>query len=132
MSSSLITPGLRASRFVRLLAAFAWAMLVVVSLPANAMGTIGDTADGGVSALTCSMMDHGMTHPTPAGAQHQGHCCGGPAHPACHCDAAGGGVLLPALPTWSRTALLADSYGRFHGSVAPALPPWPPLRPPTA
>ncbi|GLQ99716.1 hypothetical protein GCM10007863_41360 [Dyella mobilis] len=73
-----------------------------------------------------------MTHHSVSGAHRQDDCCGNPAHPACHCDAACGSLLLPALPAWPGGTALAVNYAPFHGRMAPTPPLLPPLRPPAA
>jgi hypothetical protein len=128
MSSRLFMRTFRASRFMRVLALLAWLMLLVVSLPAAAMGP--GMSHGKMSASMASMLAHGMQQ--PANGHQAEDCCGNPAHADCHCDAMCGNLLLPALPVVLGGHALADSYAALNGIEAPTPDPIPPLRPPAA
>jgi hypothetical protein len=130
MSSPLSMRTFRASRFMHVMALFAWLMLVVVSLPSVAMGA--DMSHGDMPATMGSMMGHGMQPSQPASGHRAQDCCGNPAHADCHCDAMCGNVLLPSFPVLSGTHAPADGYATLYGVDAPTPDPIPPLRPPTA
>jgi hypothetical protein len=117
----------RASRLTRVLALFAWLMLVMTSLPVAAMGaTDGPMYDATPPAMS-SMTGHGLHHATQAG-----DCCGHPAHSTCHCGAMCGNVLLPAMPDLLGCNAPDAGYAMFHDVDAPTLDTAPPLRPPAA
>jgi hypothetical protein len=130
MSAVISMHRLRSSRALRVAALFAWMMLLVVSMPATAMGAIGHAAHQVMPATMGAMM-HGMQHAAQAGDQHDG-CCGNPSHLACQCDAMCGSVLLPALPALTGTGIPATRYAMLRGIDAPTIDPIPPLRPPAA
>ncbi|QRN55435.1 hypothetical protein ISN74_08985 [Dyella caseinilytica] len=120
---------LRSSRFLRVMALFAWVMLVAVSMPATAASTDGSAAYHAMPAAMGSMMGHSMQHAAAAGGHHDG-CCGNPSHPACQCDAMCGSALPPALPAMSGAGIPAARYAMLRGIDAPTVDPIPPLRPP--
>jgi hypothetical protein len=130
MFLSLAMRSFRSPRFVRVMALFAWLMLVAVPLPTSAMGSIASMSHGGMPASMVSMMEHGKPQTQSSMRHHAQDCCGDPAHAGCHCDAMCGSVLLPALPVLSGTHRLAGRYATLYGIDAPALDPIPPLRPP--
>jgi hypothetical protein len=121
---------LQASRFMRVMAVFAWLMLVAVSLPAAAARTGMDMSHGDMPATMNMGMHHSMPHATSVGGNREADCCGNPSHLACHCDAMCGNVLFPAVPALSGAHMPAGHYVSFSGIDAPTLDPIPPLRPP--
>jgi hypothetical protein len=116
----------RASRFMRVMALFAWLMLMVTSSPVVAMGS--GMASGDMPVNMAAMMGH----TAPASSHHGQDCCGGPTHADCHCDAMCGGMLVPALPILSGSPAPAERYAVLYGIDAPMPDPNPPLRPPAA
>lgn len=130
MHSSFSMRRFQASRFMRVMAVFAWLMLVVVSLPVAAMGAGMDMSQGDMPATMPMTMDHGMPYTAHAGGHQAADCCGNATHPACHCDAMCGNVLFPAMPALAGTHVPAGHHVSFSGIDAPTLDPIPPLRPP--
>jgi hypothetical protein len=132
MPRSLSMRHIQHSRFMRVLALFAWLMLVTVSMPAAAMDMDAGMSHANAPTGMSAMMNPSMPQ-APAGAMHHaGDCCGHSSHPACHCDAMCGNLLLPVLPAVLRSALPTTYLVAFHGVEAPTLDPIPPLRPPAA
>lgn len=122
---------LRCSRLLRVMALFAWMMLVAVSVPAAAIGTATSTMHHAMPATMGSMMWHGMQHTAKAGDHHDG-CCGNASQPACQCDAMCGSMLLPALTALPGAGIHVARYAMLRGIDAPTITPIPPLRPPAA
>jgi hypothetical protein len=113
---------------MRVLALFAWLMLVLAAPPAAAMGSAIGMPHSGMSVAMRSMMGHDAHH----AAAHTDGCCGNPAHSTCHCDAMCGTVLLPVVSALSRSSAPVGSYALLRGIDAPTVDPVPPLRPPAA
>lgn len=130
MHSSFSMRKFQTSRIMRVMAVFAWLMLVAVSLPAAATGSGMDMSQGDMPATMHMTMDHGMQHAAHTEGHRAADCCGDATHPACHCDAMCGNVLFPAIPALVGTHVLMDHYVSFSGIDAPTLDPIPPLRPP--
>lgn len=120
----------QASRFMRVMAVFAWLMLVAVSLPVAAMGSGMDMSHGDMPTTMHMAMDQGVQHATLSGDHHAADCCGNATHPACQCDAMCGNVLFPAVPALSGANMPEGYYLSFSSVDAPTLDPIPPLRPP--
>lgn len=120
-----------ASRCVRAMALLAW-LLLTVSLPATSMDTTDGMSQGAQSVGMAAMMHDGMSHSAAINGYHADDCCGSPSHPACHCGAMCGSVLLPALSALSGPVMLADAYASLRSIDAPTLHSIPPLRPPAA
>jgi hypothetical protein len=118
---------LAASRLLRVMAVLGW-LLTTISLPVA--GAMASGTSHSHAATVSMTMDHADTG-SMAG-HHADECCGSTAHPACHCEAMCGSVLLPAVPTLSGPVRLAEAYIPLHGVEAPAPDLTPPLRPPAA
>jgi len=129
MSSSLSLRRFATSRLLCVTALLAW-LLMTISLPAASFDAMTgqDPVVLGMAAMT---MDHAMHADTMTmGGNHVGHCCGDATHPACHCAAMCGAVLLPAVPAWHGPMQLAAVHLSIRGVAAPTPNPIPPLRPP--
>lgn len=125
MHSSFSFRRLATSRLLRVMALLGW-LLMTVSVPvASAMAGDASDSHAGMASMT---MDH--AHAIALDGQHAGHCCGSAAHPACHCEAMCGGVLLPSVPVLFGPARLAEAHVSMRGVDAPAPALIPPLRPP--
>ncbi|MBE1160854.1 hypothetical protein [Dyella acidiphila] len=128
MGRPLSMQRIRASRFTRAMALFAWAMLVLLSLPLNAVAE--PDAGGAMPAAMAAMNGHGMPAAAMAGHHHDG-CCGSPSsHSSCQCDAMCGSLLLPSAMRLRGPGLLPARYAMFRGVSAPNIASIPPLRPP--
>jgi hypothetical protein len=146
-----VNPSLRHvthSPFLRVLAAFAWLLLVVLPVHGETMAMNGTASVA--SHLTVSHSMGGMSPlsmASAAGADHAQHaaaakpsvhaedCCGAGKHGlagSCHCAASAGSAmaavsiieLLPLMP--------ADTYPSPRRAAAPDVAHAPPLRPPAA
>jgi hypothetical protein len=131
MSSSLSLRRFASSRLLRVTALLAW-LLMTLSLQAASFEAIPgqDRVAYDVAAMT---MDHAMhADAMTAHGHHADHCCGDTAHPACHCAAMCGAVMLPAVPAWHGPMQLAAVQVPVRGLAAPTPNLIPPLRPPLA
>ncbi|WP_284321776.1 hypothetical protein [Dyella acidisoli] len=118
-----------ASRFLRVTALLAW-LLMTVSLPAASTAAMGGEVHA-AAGMTSMMMGHDMhVDAMVTDGHHVDHCCGDTAHPACHCDAMCGSVLLPSVPALFGPVRLADIHVPTRDVDAPTPDLIPPLRPP--
>lgn len=108
------------SRLLRVIALLGWLLMTVFLPAANVMA--GETPASHAAAGSPAMM----------AAQHADHCCGGTAHPQCHCETLCGSVMLPSVPPLFGPMRLADVHVSMRGIDAPAPESVPPLRPPAA
>lgn len=131
MSQSFFLRRLSRSPTLRVVMALAW-LLMTVSLPdMSAASTVADAQGTHTNVAHAVMMDHAMQAHAPAtGVHHADHCCGGTAHPVCHCEAMCGSLLLPSVPSLPRLAFLASVRMPVHRLDAPTPNLVPPLRPP--
>jgi hypothetical protein len=127
MRSPFSLSRLAASRLLRVMALLGW-LLMIVSLPvAGAMANDASNNHAGPASMT---MDH--AHAISMTGHHADDCCGGTAHPACHCEAMCGSVLLPSVPVLIGPARLAETRVSMRSIDAPTPDLIPPLRPPAA
>jgi hypothetical protein len=115
---------LATSRLLRVMAVLVWLLTTVsvLAAPPSAMANIVQ-GNGVASAMP-------MEHAMHAGDHHAGHCCGGTAHPACHCEAMCGTAMLPPVPILHGPVRLAAMRLPMRSIDAPTPVPTPPLRPP--
>ena len=136
------------SPFLRVLAAFAWLLLVVLPVHGETMAMNGTASIASHLAVSHSMdemrslsmapaarADHGQHAASVKPPVHTKDCCGAGKHGltgSCHCAATAGSAmaavgvieLLPLMPV--------DTYPSVRKAAAPDVAHGPPLRPPAA
>ncbi|RDS86254.1 hypothetical protein [Dyella psychrodurans] len=131
MSSQPSTHKRYAARSVRVLAWFAW-LLMVLPAYATSAGNALDVNHTSPAAGEAFMAGHHVSGQAVAHGHDDDGCCGKSSHGVCHCDEMCGAALLPSVPFAARTSSPAGThYASLPRSEAPTRDPIPPLRPPS-